>query len=75
MTQEYINQNKTNTLQKGNTVVMHTCYEATLEQYKGKLWKCLTDSYLDKGGQECVHLLGYSGAFFCEYLHLVIPEK
>ncbi len=75
MTEEYINQNKTDTFQKGNTVVMHICHESTLDQYIGKLWECLTDSYLDKGGKEYVHLKGFSGAFFCEYLHFVNPQK
>lgn len=59
---------------KGDHVVMHTCYESTLEKYKGKIWKCRTDSYLDKGDSEIVFLEGFSGAFFCEFLHFVKLE-
>jgi hypothetical protein len=46
-TDTYINENKTSTLKKGDTVVMHSCGEANF--YKGKIWKCQTDSYLDRG--------------------------
>ncbi len=59
---------------KGDNVVMHSCHEATLEQYKGKIWECLTDSSKNKGGTETVFLIGFSGAFFCEYLHFVNPN-
>nr|WP_321357211.1 hypothetical protein [uncultured Draconibacterium sp.] len=60
---------------KGDTVVMHTCCESTLPQYKGKIWTCRTDSYTDKGGHEVVFLEGFSGCFFCEFLQLVNLQK
>jgi hypothetical protein len=47
---------------------MHTCIEATLPKYKGKVWTCRTDSYIDKAGQEVVFLEGFSGCFMCSYL-------
>lgn len=56
---------------KGDKVVMHSCYESELEEYKGKIWTCIEDSYMDKGNWECVFLEGFSGAFFCKYLTLV----
>ncbi len=59
---------------KGDSVVMHSCHEAKLEQYEGKIWECLTDSSIDKGGTETVFLKGFSGSFFCEYLHFVNPN-
>lgn len=75
VTEEYISQNKTKTFKKGDSVVMHTCFESKLEQYKGKIWECLTDSYLSKGKSEFVHLKGFIGAFSCEFLHFVNPQK
>lgn len=58
---------------KGETVVMHSCYEATLPQYKGKIWTCRTDSYIMKGCDkaEVVFLEGFSGCFDCKYLELL----
>lgn len=67
-TQEYIDQNKTETFKKGDSVVMHNCYEATLDKYIGIVWECKTDSYKDRAGQECVFLVGFSGCFSAEYL-------
>jgi hypothetical protein len=61
MTDTYINENKTSTFKKGDTVVMHSCGEANF--YKGKIWKCQTDSYLDRGKQEVVFIEGFSGCF------------
>ena len=58
---------------KGNTVIMHTCIEA--DKYNGKIWTCSGDSYIDKAGQECVFLEGFSGCFFCGYLQLVRIES
>lgn len=49
---------------KGDHVVMHSCHEANLDEYRGKIWECITDSYLDKGKNEIVFLKGFSGAFF-----------
>ena len=46
----FINKNKTITFKKGDKVVMHTCYEATFERYKDKVWICQTDSYVGNNG-------------------------
>lgn len=56
---------------KGDKVVMHTCHESTLPEYKGKVWECRTDSYMDKAKQECVFLEGFSGCFLCDFLAIV----
>lgn len=74
-TRDYIFLNKTETFKKGDGAVMHTCVEAKLQQYKGKIWTCQTDSFLDRSGQEMVFLEGFSGSFSCEYLHFVNPTK
>ena len=68
-TDNYINENKTTTFKKDDTVVMHSCGEASF--YKGKIWTCLTDSYLDRGKQEVVFIEGFSGCFSAKYLQLV----
>lgn len=70
-TNNYINDNKTIALKKGDKVVMHTCGESDFPKYKGKLWTCTTDSYLDKSKQEVVFLDGFSGCFCVEYLQIV----
>jgi G:T-mismatch repair DNA endonuclease (very short patch repair protein) len=70
-TDNYINENKTATFKKGDTVVMHSCGEANFPKYKGKVWTCQTDSYLDRGKQEVVLLEGFSGCFAAEYLQIV----
>lgn len=67
----YIQDNKTTTLKKGDKVVMHTCGEANFPKYKGKLWTCLTDSYLGGGKQELVFLEDFSGAFSVKFLQIV----
>lgn len=61
---------KTPTFKKGEKVIMHTCYESTLDKYKGKVWTCKTDSYLDKAKQDVVFLEGFCGCFSSEYLTL-----
>ena len=38
VTDNYINQNKTETFKKGDKVIMHSCHEATFEEYKDKVW-------------------------------------
>ena len=67
-TDTYIQENKTETFKKGDTVVMHSCAEADLPKYKEKKWICLTDSYLDRAKQEVVFLEGFSGCFFAQFL-------
>lgn len=67
-TQDYIDQNKTSSFQKGDKVVMYNCFEA--DHYKDKEWTCLTDSYMSKSDVHVVHLEGFSGAFAVEYLKL-----
>lgn len=53
----------------GDRVVMHSCHEASL--YRGTVWVCRSDSYVDKAKQEVVFLEGFSGCFLCEFLALV----
>lgn len=69
-TQNYINENKTDTFKKGDQVIMQNCEEATMDKYRGKAWTCLTDSYMDKAKQEVVFLEDFSGCFLVEYLRL-----
>ncbi len=59
------------TLNKGDKVVMHSCGEAEFPKYRGKIWKCKTDSYHDKCNQEVVFLEGFSGCFLVKYLQKV----
>lgn len=70
-TDNYINENKTETFNKGDKVVMHTCYEASFEKYKDKVWICQTDSFLDRGKEDVVFLEGFSGYFAAQYLKKV----
>lgn len=70
-TQDYINENKTKTFKKGDKVIMHSCCEANIPNFKGKIWTCKTDSYLDKGKQEVVFIEGFNGCFIVEYLRPV----
>jgi hypothetical protein len=65
-TQEFIDENKTQTFKKGDTVIMHTCGEADF--YRGKEWICRTDSYRDRAGQDVVFLEGFTGCFMSKYL-------
>jgi hypothetical protein len=66
-TDAYISANKTNTFKRGDHVVMHDCYEATIEKNIGKVWTCQTDSYYLYPYQEVVFLEGFSGCFAVEY--------
>lgn len=72
-TDNYIQENKTETFKKGDKVVMHTCGEASF--YKGKIWICQTDSFLDRGKQEVVFLEDFSGYFSAQYLTKVSAEN
>lgn len=67
-TETYIQENQTQLFKKGDKVVMHTCHEATFEKYKDKIWTCLTDSFLNKGKEEVVFLMGFSGFFSAKFL-------
>lgn len=71
MTDNYINQNKTETFKVGDNVVMHTCYEASMQKYKDKLWVCQTDSFLSKGKEDVVFLEGFCGYFSTKFLQRV----
>ncbi|PXW06481.1 hypothetical protein C8D70_12513 [Chryseobacterium sp. CBTAP 102] len=71
---ETIQKTKTETLKKNDRVVMHSCYEATLDEFK-KIWKCSTNSYIDKSGEEVVFLDGFSGCFLVKYLQPVSVRK
>lgn len=70
-TKEIIEKTKTDTFKEGDIVMMHSCYESTLEEYKDIKWTCLTSSYISKGGDEVVFLDGFSGAFFVKYLQII----
>ena len=69
-TEAYIQENKTATFKKGDKVIMHTCHESTLEKYKGKIWTCLTDSFLARDKSEVVFLENFSGYFSAEFLKI-----
>jgi hypothetical protein len=72
-TDKYIQENKTETFKKGDKLVIHTCGEASF--YKGKIWTCQTDSFLDRGKQEVVFLKDFSGYFSTQYLTKVSVEN
>lgn len=59
---------------KGDKVKMYGCYEASLDQYKDRIWTCRTDSYIAKCGEEVVFLEDYSGFFSALYLIKVNVE-
>ena len=63
--QKYINENKTETLKKGDKVVMFNCGEA--DHYSNKVWECMTDSF-NQSGSDLVFLNGFSGSFSTKYL-------
>lgn len=56
-------------LQKGDTVVMHTCGEA--EHYEGQIWVCSSDEFTSSSGTQVVFLEGFSGYFMVEYLQKI----
>ena len=64
---------KLKNFKEGDKVLMHSCHEVSFPEYNGKIWTCITDSKIDKGGQEIVWLDGFSGAFICKYLQIVNP--
>lgn len=70
VTDNYINENKTETFKKGDKVIMHSCHESTLQEYKDKIWICLTSTFLDKTKQEVVFLEDFSGYFIAKYLKI-----
>ena len=78
-TDSYISENKTELFKKGDKVVMHTCHESTLPQYKDKVWICETDSFLARDKSEVVFLENFSGYFSAKFLkkvnHLLPPFK
>ena len=57
-------------LHKGDRVVMHTCYEASMEKYKDKVWNVVSEPW-NVCGSEVVLLEGKSGGFATEYLRKV----
>ncbi|KJD59247.1 hypothetical protein UZ38_04355 [Bacillus amyloliquefaciens] len=60
-------------LQKGELVVIHTCYEAS--QYDGRIWSCASDEFTSHGGAKVVFLEGFSGYFSAEFLQRVnLPQ-
>jgi len=70
-TDNYISENKTTTLKKGDTVVMHSCGEADFPKYKGKVWTCQTDSFINQSNTEVVFLHNFSGSFLVKYLKII----
>ncbi|WP_211316703.1 NfeD family protein [Desmospora activa] len=56
---------------KGDKVVMHTCAEAKLDKYHGKIWTCITDEQELPSGERVVGLEGESACFATEFLALV----
>lgn len=73
-TQNYIDEHRTTTLKKGDKVIMHTCFEASIPKYKNKVWTCQTDSFISKSKDEVVFLEGFSGYFAVEYLKHLTPN-
>ena len=69
-TDNYINENKTETFKKGDKVIMFNCHESTIEEYKDKVWICETSSFLDKAKQEVVFLEDFSGYFISKFLQI-----
>lgn len=55
-------------LNKGDTVVMHTCGEA--EHHNGKIWTVSSDEWM-LCQEPVVMLEGFSGAFLTKYLQFV----
>jgi hypothetical protein len=68
-TQKFVDENKTNTLKKGDEVKMINCGEATY--YAGQTWICRTDSYKDKSGDDVVFLENFSGCFLSKCLQKI----
>lgn len=69
---EHYRSTKPSDLKKGDTVVMHTCMEATNPKYLGRIWVCKTDAFRHKGHDyDCIFLEGFSGSFSAEYLQKV----
>ncbi|MGG4096182.1 hypothetical protein [Paenibacillus lautus] len=59
-------------LKKGDAVVMHTCMEASLPKYSGRIWICKTDAFRSKGHDyDSIFLEGFSGSFSAEFLQKV----
>ena len=69
-TDKYILENKTETLEKGDKVIMVDCLEASIKENQ-KIWTCQTDSFTDRAGQEVVFLEGFSGYFLTKFLYKV----
>lgn len=59
------------TLKKGDMVVMHSCMEAGIPNYEGKVWTCRTDAFKSKSNGWMVMLDGLSGSFSAEFLQRV----
>lgn len=57
-------------LHKDDRVVMHTCYEASLDKNKDKVWTVASEPW-DLCGSEVVLLEGYRGGFATEYLRKI----
>lgn len=61
-------------LKKGDLVIMHTCGEADLEKYKGKILVCRTDEYM-LGDQKVIMLEGQRSCWSVKYLEKINVEQ
>lgn len=71
-TQNYIDENKTDTFQKGDKVLMHSCFEATFKENFNKVFVCQTDSFLARDKSDVVFLEDFSGYFMAKFLSKVV---
>jgi hypothetical protein len=71
--QKYIDENSTESLMKGDKVVMHSCWEA--QQYCGRIWICLSDVFEQENSMgpnfKLVYLEGFELKFRVEFLRKV----
>jgi hypothetical protein len=75
---QWANQGGASMLRKGDRVVMHTCMEASLPKYEGKIFTCTTDEQKlhESHKYTVVWLEGVSGCFATEYLaKYTTPKK
>lgn len=61
-------------LKPGDKVVMHTCYEASKEKYRDKVWTVRSNPWM-LCGTEVVLLQDFSGGFSTEFLRKVDETK
>lgn len=59
---------------EGDEVIMTESHEATFAENQ-KSWTCISDSFIDKSGDEVVFLDGFSGLYMCLYLSKVTTNS